>query len=125
MFWNERQFEHSESLDLIHVLVDIVEFDRVTLGTSMDGYLYTKRVGWVPAEYFEEFTGLDRRKKSQSLLDVSDFTLQNSGGDSVPLKDTGDTLDVFDAMYNKRLSRSISDLSDVVVMRTSKSRRRK
>lgn len=89
----------------------------------MDGYLYTKRVGWVPAEYFEEFTGLDRRNKSQSLLDVSDF--QDNGEDSVPLKDNGDTLDVFDTMYNKRLSRSISDLPDMVVMRTSKSRRRK
>lgn len=81
---------------------------RVTLGTSLDKYTYTKRVGWVPAKCFADYTGPDLRKSS-SLIDIVTPSTQTSNEES---RNHGNTLGVEEAQTEpNRLSRSISDLT--------------
>ena len=85
---------------------------RVTLGTSLDKYTYTKRVGWVPAKCFADYTGPDLRKSS-SLIDIATLSTQTSNEES---RNHDNILGLEEAHTGSgaepnRLSRSISDLT--------------
>ena len=67
----------------------------MTLGTSLDGYTYTKRVGWVPYEVFADYEGPDRRN-TRAMSDVC----------GIKPSVEGDTCE-----DKPRMSRSISDVT--------------
>ncbi|XP_072026771.1 uncharacterized protein [Amphiura filiformis] len=97
-------------------MVELTEIDpddkswhvRVTLGTNLDGFTYTKRVGWVPYNVFSDYKGPDRRN-SEDLIDVSQETCPLPGTDMCPLPES-DSCPV-PGTDHAHMSRSLSDVT--------------